>query len=169
MSAVIGKIKYIWCQFQSKRYRDGFVASSLSTGVAHQIVALREERGWTQADLASKMGTAQPAVSRIESGAITLPAIRKAAAAFDVAVELRLIPFSELLRNATQRRLDAYIVPFENDAIPEPVASLIVPVRASPSHQNLCWKRSPGGAANAFNRPTISLNCNGGFNDVKIV
>jgi len=61
---------------------------------------MRERLGWTQSVLAEKLDTNQNAVYRLESpdyGKATLTTLKKVAAAMDVALVVRFVPFSELV------------------------------------------------------------------------
>ncbi|MCC6366503.1 MAG: helix-turn-helix transcriptional regulator [Bryobacterales bacterium] len=68
--------------------------------LAHQIRASRDKRGWSQERLASEVGMNQNAISRLESshyGKPTITTLKRLAAALDVALVVRLVPFSELV------------------------------------------------------------------------
>jgi transcriptional regulator with XRE-family HTH domain len=85
---------------RSVHARVQFVESHISKILAFQIRALREREGWSQQKLAEKIGSNQNAVYRAENpnyGKQTLTTLRKIAAAFDVALVVRFVPFSELL------------------------------------------------------------------------
>ena len=100
MSRITDKIENLWRKFQSKDYREAYVDSRLGTSVAFQVAAMREDRGWTQTELAQKMDAQQPLVSRIERGdSVTLSTIKRIAAAFGVAVEVSFVPFSEFAKS----------------------------------------------------------------------
>jgi transcriptional regulator with XRE-family HTH domain len=84
---------------RGKRYRIQFVESHLSKTIAYQIRATRDKLGWSQSDLAAHAGMTQNGISRLESpdyGKYTISTLKKLAAALDVALIVRLIPFSEL-------------------------------------------------------------------------
>ena len=74
--------------------------SNISKSLAFQTRALREREGWSQQYLAEKIGTNQNAVYRAENpnyGKQTITTLKKIAAAFDVALVVRFVPFSELV------------------------------------------------------------------------
>lgn len=74
-------------QFERKNFRDTFVAEMLSSRLAKMIRSLREQRGWSQKQLADELGTTQSAISRIESaqyGKVTVATLLAVAAAFDL-------------------------------------------------------------------------------------
>jgi transcriptional regulator with XRE-family HTH domain len=87
---------------KDKEYRDAFVTEHINTGVPFQIRALREQKGreWTQKELGIRTGMAQETISRVEDpnyGKLTLKTLKRLASAFDVALMVRFIPFSELV------------------------------------------------------------------------
>lgn len=87
---------------KDKEYRDAFVAAYVRNGIAFQIRAMRESRGWDQKKLADKMGNAklQPIVSRYENpdyGRFSMTTLLDLARAFDVGLIVRFAPFSELI------------------------------------------------------------------------
>lgn len=81
-------------------YRDAYVEESVKTTLAFQIRALREQRGWSQADLGKRMAMKQNAVSRLEDpdyGNLSVNTLLRAANAFDCALVVKLVSFSRLL------------------------------------------------------------------------
>ncbi|MBI4489778.1 MAG: helix-turn-helix transcriptional regulator [Deltaproteobacteria bacterium] len=63
--------------------------------VAFQIRRLRETKGWTQKDLAEKVGCSQQGISAIEQAGYarhSLPLLRRIAAALDADVLVALVP-----------------------------------------------------------------------------
>ena len=84
---------------ENEEYRREY-AADVGTGLAFQIHLLREKRKWTQEDLATRMGKRQETISQWENptyGRYTLNTLKELAAAFDVALTVRFIPFSELV------------------------------------------------------------------------
>jgi transcriptional regulator with XRE-family HTH domain len=85
---------------RGKRTREQFVDSHLARTVAHQIRAMRDEADWSQDELGEKIGSNQNAIYRYELpdyGKHTLSTLKRIAAAFDVALVVRFVPFSELV------------------------------------------------------------------------
>jgi transcriptional regulator with XRE-family HTH domain len=105
---------------RAKSDRDAFVAAHLRNGLAFQIRALREARGWTQKELGDRVGMAQTTISQLENpdyGRFTTSTLLRLAAAFDVAYIGRFVPFSELVRwvnNLSSEDLE--VPPFDADA-----------------------------------------------------
>jgi transcriptional regulator with XRE-family HTH domain len=68
--------------------------SILSPPLGQQIRALREQRGWTLAELARRAGTSGPALHRYENGwdRFELGTLRRIGAALDARLEIRLLP-----------------------------------------------------------------------------
>lgn len=64
---------------------------------AYQLVRLRILHGLTQQQLAAIVGTKQPSIARLESGAVEprISFLRKVAAALDSRVEIRIVPIRE--------------------------------------------------------------------------
>lgn len=87
---------------QDKEFRTAYVSEHLRAGISHQIRALREQRGWSQAELGRKAGKPQSVISRAEDpdyGKFSLQTLLDLAVAFDVALFMRFISFSELLES----------------------------------------------------------------------
>lgn len=83
-------------------YRHAMVDAEIRHGIADQIRAMRDRRGWSQQDLGVKLGKPQSAIARIERRAREeYPSMRtllEIARAFDVGVLVRFVPFSEVVR-----------------------------------------------------------------------
>ncbi len=62
--------------------------------LARELRALRERKHLTQAQLAKKVGTLQPAIARIESGGMTpsLDVLKKVARALGARLEVHFVP-----------------------------------------------------------------------------
>ena len=94
------KEQQLFESFANKAYRHAFVEEHISSGLAFQIRALREKNGWTQGELGQRTGKAQETISQLEShdyGRFTLKTLKAIASAFDVALEVNLISFGELI------------------------------------------------------------------------
>jgi transcriptional regulator with XRE-family HTH domain len=90
--------KQVWKALGDKAYRDTFVDSHIGTNLAAQIYALREAQGWTQAQLAERVGMAQGRISVMENPSyeqFTLSTLKRLRAAFDVALVVKFIRFTE--------------------------------------------------------------------------
>lgn len=101
----------IWKSLEDEEYRDAFNVD-VDTGLAFQIRALREKKGWTQAQLGEEAGgKAQETISQWENpnyGSYTLNSIKELAVAFDVGLAVRFVPFSDLVEwnaNLTPERI----------------------------------------------------------------
>jgi len=121
MNIVKRKEKLI-SKLKNKKYREAFVAELITTGIPFQIKALREQeqRKWTQKDLGDRCGIAQETISRLEDpnyGKLNLGTLKRLASAFDVALMVRFVPFSELVEwelNLSPKSLE--ILSFEQES-----------------------------------------------------
>ena len=71
-----------------------FVAESLELEIGYQVARLRISQGFTQKELAEKVGTRQPSIARLESGR-SLPSLsflQKIADALDAEMEIKIVP-----------------------------------------------------------------------------
>lgn len=88
-------------RLQRKEFRDAFVRSHLTHGLAHQIRTLRTQRGWTQGELAAKLGLKQQsAVARLEDpsyGRLSIATLLKLSSVFDVALSVRFLSYGKFL------------------------------------------------------------------------
>jgi transcriptional regulator with XRE-family HTH domain len=72
----------------------------LTKGIAHQLRASRDRLEWSQQELAEEAGMNQNAISRLESpgyGKPTLTTLKRLAAAMDIGLIVRFVPFSQMI------------------------------------------------------------------------
>ncbi|MFZ3136669.1 MAG: helix-turn-helix transcriptional regulator [Thermodesulfovibrionales bacterium] len=87
-------------KLKDKEYRDAFVSALITSGIPFQIKALREQRTCTQKELGKLADMAQESISRLEDpnyGKLNLNTLKRLAAAFDIGLMVRFVPFSELV------------------------------------------------------------------------
>lgn len=87
-------------RLKSLERRRSFVDAELANGIAHQVRILRQQRGWTQAELAKRLKTTQGTVSRIEDpsyGRVSVKTLLDLSSAFDIGLFVRFMPFTKLL------------------------------------------------------------------------
>jgi transcriptional regulator with XRE-family HTH domain len=106
-------------QLLDKQYRDAYVASQIRISLPMQCRALRESREWTQPQLAEAAGMSQPRISEIERPGerrLNLETLLRLASAFDVALQVRFVPFSKFVDDDDSVQLDNfYIRPYLED------------------------------------------------------
>ncbi|MEO7782785.1 MAG: helix-turn-helix transcriptional regulator [Candidatus Nitrotoga sp.] len=110
VGVVNGRRKVLIGKLQDKKYRDAYVRATITHGLAHQIRTNRESRKLSQQSLADKCGgrTTQAVISRLEDpayGKFTLNSVLKVAAALDVAVLVRLVPYSKFILESTDKSI----------------------------------------------------------------
>jgi transcriptional regulator with XRE-family HTH domain len=102
-------------QLKDKAYRDAFVAAELSTLIPIQIRALRKQKAWSQKRLGTEAGgMKQGVISKAENTTdpnFTLDTLKRLAAAFDVALVVRFVAFSELTRWALTNTAEDWTPP----------------------------------------------------------
>lgn len=71
-----------------------YAAAKLAFELGEQVRAMREERGWSQRELAQRTGMTQPAIARFEAGGTTptLPILERIAIAFERTLSVELKP-----------------------------------------------------------------------------
>lgn len=92
--------KTLLIKLQNKKYRDAYVSAHVRNGIPYQIRALRDQRKWSQGELEKRSGKPQNVISRLEDpnyGKMSIPTLLDLAAAFDVALLVKFVPFSQLL------------------------------------------------------------------------
>lgn len=105
------KEKQILDSLDSKEYREALAIEHVNTTLAIQTRMMRENHQWKQGDLAARLGKHQETVSQWENpdyGRHTMTTLKALAAAFDVALLVKFIPFSELVQdmvNLSETRL----------------------------------------------------------------
>jgi len=85
---------------RSRESRAAFVSSHVDKTVAFQLRAIRGKQGLSQEQLAEMVGMNQNAISRLESewyGKSTIRTLKRLAAALDVALVVRFVPYSQLV------------------------------------------------------------------------
>jgi transcriptional regulator with XRE-family HTH domain len=98
----------------SKEYRHGFVEESIGTRITAQIKALRQARAWDYKHFAEQINKKVSWTYRLEDPNApppTIPTLLEVAAAFDVGLDVRFRPFSELLHDVVTLGPDSFIVP----------------------------------------------------------
>ena len=93
--------KRLLAKLKNKAYRGAYTAEHVKTTTPLQIRTVREQREWTQGKLATEAKTTQTAISRTEDpnyGNLTLNNLLKIAAALDVGLLVKLVPFSRLVK-----------------------------------------------------------------------
>lgn len=89
----------VWRSLEDEEYRREY-AADVGTGLAFQIKLLREKNGWTQGQLAERIGNRQPTISQWENpnyGDYSLNSLKGLAAAFDLALMVKFVSFGELV------------------------------------------------------------------------
>lgn len=85
-------------RLKNKASRDAYVEADLVNSIASQIRVLRQQRGWSQKELAEKINTSQGVISRLEDpsyGKFSMKSLLQLAAVFDVSIVTRFLPFSQ--------------------------------------------------------------------------
>jgi transcriptional regulator with XRE-family HTH domain len=101
-------------KLRNKEYRDSFTAEYIYSRIPLKIRAMRERRGLSQDDLGRLAGVKQEWVSRLEDpnyGRLTLSTLLKLASAFDVALNVDFVPYSEILNRSTRLSRQDFDVP----------------------------------------------------------
>jgi transcriptional regulator with XRE-family HTH domain len=94
------KEKQIRDSLTSKEYREALAVEHVNTTLAIQIRNMRENRKWKQSEIATRLGKHQETISQWENpdyGRHSITTLKALAAAFDVALLVKFIPFSELV------------------------------------------------------------------------
>lgn len=119
MTMTSARYEQVVASLHDKEYRDLVVEEEINTGLPFQIRAMRQARGWSQHELAERVGITQEGISRLESvnyGKFTLATLKRLASAFDVALAVRFVPFSEMAQWITDLSPESLAVPdFDQD------------------------------------------------------
>lgn len=90
-------------KWRIREYRHAYMDAAVEQGVAWQIKINREHRNLTQKQLARDIGSKQPCISRAEDptyGRHNLETLIKIAHAFDCALQVKFIPYSQLAKDS---------------------------------------------------------------------
>jgi transcriptional regulator with XRE-family HTH domain len=115
-------------ELQDVEYRRAFVEGYATDTIAFQLRAMRKAEGWEQKDVAERLGNRklQPMISRYENpdyGKYSISTLLELAAAFDVALAVRFVPFSELAEwDLSSNPAKERPVPFAKDTQLEVIA-----------------------------------------------
>lgn len=104
----------VWRKMRNKEYRDSFVASHVSNTISAQIHSMRKARKWTQEDLASRCDMRQSRISGLEGpdfDNVEVATLQRLASAFDVALIVQFVPFSEIARLSSSLKSYDFNVP----------------------------------------------------------
>ena len=106
-------------EFRDPEARHDYADLFLDSSIALQIKALRQQRGWTQEELAQRAGLKQSQISAMEQVTFSswrLKTLRELATAFDLTLAVRFESFGWLLNDALSTRREAPERPsFEED------------------------------------------------------
>lgn len=106
-------------KWSDEEYRQGYLEGSIEQGIAWQIRANRKIRGLTQGDLGAMIGTTQSGVSRLEDpsyGEQSLDTLVRLAHAFDCALSVKFISYSQLAENSVDLREETMVAaPFADE------------------------------------------------------
>lgn len=103
-----------------KAFRHAYMRAHLCQGLAYQLQALRIQRGWTPSQLAEKLGGMDYSlVEQLENPANARPSITtllQLSEVFDVALLVKFVPYSQLLRETADLSPQALAVDsFDNE------------------------------------------------------
>ncbi len=90
-------VKTLVTEFDDKEYAHAYMEEFSNMAIAAQIKALREQRGWTQKQLAEASGMKQERICALEDvdyDAWTIKVLRRIAKAFDLTVKVSFEKFS---------------------------------------------------------------------------
>ena len=96
------KERQIQDSLANNEYREALAVEHVNTTLAIQIRKMREHRQWSQSDLAGLLGKHQETISQRENpdyGRHSITTLKALAATFDVALLIKFIPFSELIKD----------------------------------------------------------------------
>ena len=92
-------------EFQNRDYRHAYADEYVNSHLATQIKVLREQRGWTQAQLAEKANMKQSRIALLENvnySSWSLTTLKRLAEVFDVPLTVSFSTFGNLLVDVEQ-------------------------------------------------------------------
>lgn len=116
------RLQILWKKFRNKEFRESFSESRVRTNIAAQVQTMRSDRQLTQDDLAELAGMAQSRISLIEDPSyerMTISTLNRIASAFDVALSIKFVPHSVLLKDSVKDKSTSFSVSsFDEDTLP---------------------------------------------------
>ncbi|MGZ8918914.1 MAG: helix-turn-helix domain-containing protein [Methylobacter sp.] len=97
--------KTLITEFQDKEYAHAYMEEFLNMHIAAQIKTLREQRGWSQEQLAAASGMKQERISKLEDveyDAWTIKTLNKLSEAFDLTLKVSFENFSSGILDAAK-------------------------------------------------------------------
>jgi len=112
----------LWEKLQRREYRHAYLAEHVRGGIAYQIRALRDQRKWNQGELSKRLNKPQSVVCRLEDpnyGKVTVQTLLEVANVFDVALEVRFVPYSSFVLNTRDVSSSAmHVASFDDEPPP---------------------------------------------------
>ena len=133
----------MWKALSDKAYRHAYALAHVGDFLAMQVHSLRIHRRWTQKTLALVSKHTQPQISNFETTceSVNLATLHRLAEAFDVALVVKFVPFSEFGRETISTRADLQIPSFDQEA-PDAIS---FPIVTTSSPQNFRFVSRNGG------------------------
>jgi len=120
--------------FKNKDYRHGYADEFLNSSIATQIKVLREQRGWSQKELAKLAQMKQPRISVMENvnySSWSIKILRELAEAFDLTLCVSFETFGKRLADIVRfNRENLERFSFENDPVFAQIEKKDVPTPA---------------------------------------
>lgn len=108
-------VEQMWESLNSSRsYRKAFVEEVIASRITAQIHELRIKHGWDYKQFAKKLGKKLSWAYRLEDPTQpppTIPSLLDVADTYDVALDVRLIPFSSAIKDVTRLNGTSFAVP----------------------------------------------------------
>jgi transcriptional regulator with XRE-family HTH domain len=116
----------IWAKLQERlqrrAYRHAYLGEHVRSGIAYQIRALRDQRQWKQGEFSKRLNKPQSVVCRLEDpsyGKVTVQTLLEIANVFDVALEVRFVPYSSFVLNTRDVSSSAmHVASFDDEPSP---------------------------------------------------
>ena len=117
-------------KLQRRAYRHAYLAEHVRQRIAYQVRALRVQRRWNQGKLSNLLGKPQSVVCRLEDpsyGKLSVQTLLEIANVYDVALEVRFVPYSLFLQKSRDVSPISMQVPeFKDDVAVRPIKPIVV-------------------------------------------
>jgi hypothetical protein len=124
--------KALMKKLQRPAYRQAYLSEHVRRGIAYQIRALRDQRGWNQGAFSKHLSKPQSVVCRLEDpsyGKVTIQTLLEIASVFDVALQVRFVPFSVFLQSTRDVSASSMeVAKFQDDVGLKPSTSIVRPI-----------------------------------------